>query len=1687
MNKFLKILFFSFTFFVIFGEAVSAATIYVDSSTGNDTTGDGSSGTPYKTFHKAYTMSSDNDTVDLTGTFTWTDADETGDSSYNGYTIEKDLIINGNGIDQTIIQSASSSTTGNRRIFTISSTASSTIQNLTLRYGRITSTSYYGGAVFNDDGALLIDNCEIYDNRAGGGGGGVASEGTTTIQNSAIYNNTVSYMGGGVLNSYYATGELSIINSTIYSNQATATSGYYGSGGVHIRGETDTYITNSTIVENTSYGGGGGVDIDSKGSLATLTVKNTIIADNTCTNYSSLDDFDHDYGSVVDNGYNIVGVSSGFTWSTNWTWTDTNDDGTFILNSTSTTGTLNLDTDGGVNDDPDRIKTYAILSSGSIAVDGGSTVANGSVSVPSVDQRGATRNGATDIGAFEYDGGGLSISDPSTQASEVAYSSVEYNQMTISWTNGSGSRRAVFMKQANTGTASPVDNTTYTTNAVFGSGTQIGSSGWYAIYNGLSTSVTVTGLVKATDYIVQVFEYNGVTPGDEDYLTDTASNNPSTESTYTPVTIYINSSTGNDSTGDGSSGSPYKTFHKAYTEANGDDTISATGTFTWTDADESGDLQYYGYKILKDLTITGGGPDQTIFQAASSENSTDRRVFTIDSNASSTISHMTIRYGDTDSYSSQYGGGVSNVSGNLKVEHCEIYSNRSQGGGGVSSDGTTEILNSAIYNNTVSYMGGGVLNEYYAVGDLSITNCSIYGNTVTRTTAYFSGGGFHHRSNTNTYITNTTVYDNYSRWGGGIDLDSRTSGQGHVYLKNTIVAGNDAHYSSTKDVYMHSPYGTYHDNGNNIIGISTYSWAADWNWLDGDGDGTFILNSTSTTGTLNLDSVAAINSNPHKTKTYALLEDSIAINGGSSNVNELVVIPTTDQRTASRSSTVDIGAFEYGGEFAVPVVLSLSPSDGVTNVTSTANLVITFDEAVDAESGNVTIYESSDDSIFETIDVTSGQVNGSGTAEITINPNGTLEDSTGYYVKIDSTAFDDVDSNSYAGISDTTTWNFTIGDYTDPTVSILSPVDNATLVSVSANLVITFNESVDAESGNITIYKTSDDSIVETFDVTSDISGSGTTEITVNPTSDFNGETEYYVFIDTTAFDDSSSNSYVGINASSTWSFITADISDPTVSILSPVDNATLVSVSANLVITFNESVDAESGNITIYKTSDDSTVETFDVTSDISGSGTTEITINPTADFNGETEYYVFIDTTAFDDSSSNSYAGINASSTWSFMTGDIIIPTISAGSPSGEQLSGTTGVTMSVTTSEVATCKYSTSSGTTYASMIAFIATGSTSHSTSISGLSDGGSYNYYILCQDSSSNESSEYTVSFSVAQAGGGGALAPAPAVGMGGSSTFVPMGQEGAVGKIGSEGINTLSYINSKINFITQSSANDIDEIYKIEIKDLHLFYNTLKAKIDSVDEVIELKLGGKKLIDLDGDDIFDIEVTFADLVVNRVELTIISLNEEGENNKPEVQSKSNYNNPEVETIPETSTPPKTNFNRDLYSGLSGQDVKSLQIFLNNNGFKVSSEGAGSPGNETEYFGLLTQQALTEFQKANNIFPAVGYFGQITMGRIQNSKIVDVPEVETIPETSTPPKTNFNRDLYSGLSGQDVKSLQIFLNNNGFKVSSEGAGSPGNETEYFGPATKGALIEFQKANDISPAKGYFGQITMGYIK
>ena len=69
----------------------------------------------------------------------------------------------------------------------------------------------------------------------------------------------------------------------------------------------------------------------------------------------------------------------------------------------------------------------------------------------------------------------------------------------------------------------------------------------------------------------------------------------------------------------------------------------------------------------------------------------------------------------------------------------------------------------------------------------------------------------------------------------------------------------------------------------------------------------------------------------------------------------------------------------------------------------------------------------------------------------------------------------------------------------------------------------------------------------------------------------------------------------------------------------------------------------------------------------------------------------------------------------------------------------------------------------------------------------------------------------------------------------------------------------------------------------------------------------------------------------------------------------------------------------------------GQDVKKLQEFLNDHNFKLAESGFGSPGQETEFFGQLTYQALIKFQnyyKKNILSPlgltwGTGYFGPST--------------------------------------------------------------------------------------------------------
>ena len=357
-------------------------------------------------------------------------------------------------------------------------------------------------------------------------------------------------------------------------------------------------------------------------------------------------------------------------------------------------------------------------------------------------------------------------------------------------------------------------------------------------------------------------------------------------------------------------------------------------------------------------------------------------------------------------------------------------------------------------------------------------------------------------------------------------------------------------------------------------------------------------------------------------------------------------------------------------DITAPSLSSSSPADNATGVGLTANISLTFSENIVAVAGkNIYVKKSADDSTVETISATSAQVTVSGTTA-TINPAVNFEYSTSYYIVVDAGAFTDSATNNFAGFSSSTSLNFTtLADTVAPTLSSSTPADNATGVGIGSNISLTFSESVTAVSGkNVVLKKTADDSVIQTFSVTgSRVSVSGTS-VTIDPTDDLDYSTSYYVTVDAGAFKDAANNAYAGISSSTALNFTTgADTTAPTLSSSTPADNATGVALTANISLVFSENVIAVSGkNITLKKSSDNSTVQTFSVTgSGVTVSGST-VTVNPSSSFSYLTGYYLLIDSGAFKDSSNNVYAGISSSTALNFTSvADTSNPTLVSTTP--------------------------------------------------------------------------------------------------------------------------------------------------------------------------------------------------------------------------------------------------------------------------------------------------------------------------------------------------------------------------------------------------------------------------------------
>lgn len=96
-------------------------------------------------------------------------------------------------------------------------------------------------------------------------------------------------------------------------------------------------------------------------------------------------------------------------------------------------------------------------------------------------------------------------SDPVIASSDLRFSAITRNQMTLNWTKGDGVNQLVVVKANGPVLSNPVNGASYNPSQTFGSGSTIGI-GEFVVYYGTGNNVTVTNLIPGQTYYYKIFE-----------------------------------------------------------------------------------------------------------------------------------------------------------------------------------------------------------------------------------------------------------------------------------------------------------------------------------------------------------------------------------------------------------------------------------------------------------------------------------------------------------------------------------------------------------------------------------------------------------------------------------------------------------------------------------------------------------------------------------------------------------------------------------------------------------------------------------------------------------------------------------------------------------------------------------------------------------------------------------------------------------------------------------------------------------------------------------------------------------------------------------------------------------------------------------------------------------------------------
>ena len=198
-----------------------------------------------------------------------------------GITVNKDLVIQGQGVENTIVQAHADVESATDRVFIVAEGTTVEMRDLTIQHGNRTEGGDSWGGDENGAGGILnlghltLERCVVRDNWARHGGG-ILNRGALRAVDSAFTGNiahgarmpAMSCGAGGAIKHNGST--LELVNCTVSGNTADS-----NAGGIHVACDSRAVLTNCTVSGNTSEGGGA---ITVKGQLELI---HCTVTDNT--------------------------------------------------------------------------------------------------------------------------------------------------------------------------------------------------------------------------------------------------------------------------------------------------------------------------------------------------------------------------------------------------------------------------------------------------------------------------------------------------------------------------------------------------------------------------------------------------------------------------------------------------------------------------------------------------------------------------------------------------------------------------------------------------------------------------------------------------------------------------------------------------------------------------------------------------------------------------------------------------------------------------------------------------------------------------------------------------------------------------------------------------------------------------------------------------------------------------------------------------------------------------------------------------------------------------------------------------------------------------------------------------------------------------------------------------------------